>query len=98
MTATQYATRAQRAQRILDAGMIAPENPARGEWSVKSETDENLTYHVNTLTNDCPCIDHSKGNCCKHLIAAQKAAALYQRPGALHYTPKRSEWFEEIDR
>ncbi len=86
-----YLSRAQKAERILDNGGVHPVNALCGRWDVDSESRE-IVYAVNLHRNECGCEDHARGNRCKHIIAAEKAAEIYARKPVVE-TPKSLDGF-----
>ncbi len=75
----QHLSRDQRAQRILDNGGVHIAKLHLGLWDVDSESRERV-YHVGIIRPECQCEDFQKGNRCKHILAAEKASAIYHRP------------------
>ncbi len=51
-----------------------------------------LVFHVNLFRNECAREDHAKGNRCKHITAATKAAEIYACKPQIE-TPKSLDCF-----
>lgn len=83
-----HTTRLDRAQQILDDGLILPVGDSRTLFEVQSQSSAEIVYRVNVDAGTCEytdagetftCPDRAKGHTCKHLLASQMAAALLTR-------------------
>jgi hypothetical protein len=82
------AGRAERARQILRKDLVS--FLGNGQFMVASGDGERV---YNVTQDDCDCLDHKRGNVCKHMIAARmwfEGARLYNRTCSV--VRNRAEW------
>jgi uncharacterized Zn finger protein len=80
---TPHLTRAEKAARILESGLVHQAHPDSLEFYVESESNPDTVYTVDLQAHVCTCPDFARRQAtCKHQMAAQLALDILNRPPA----------------